>query len=139
MEGGWKVKTNSQRGSVILAIIAIVAMAGIIYVGYKLIQRLQEWHPDGNHGQGTNAEPDITMVNTLSNLTASYGPLRVEIPEFKLTLPVEALEYGWYYTVQTSTNLLDWSGTDLEWEYALELARTNHTEPCRYWRRLLWW
>jgi len=130
---------NHSRGAVLLAIIALVAMAGIVYVGYKLIQSLQHWHPDVNHGQGTNSEPDSATLVTLSNLTASYGPMTVTMPEFNLTLPVESLAYNWYYFVQTSTNLKDWTDVEQDWPEVLESCRTNHDEPMRFWRRQLAW
>ena len=132
------LRSHRQRGNILLAIVALVALAGIVYVGYKLIERLQHWNPDPNHGQGTNAL-DTTMIGTLSNLTASYGPLHVALPEFNLTLPAEAMAQPWFTVTQTSSNMVDWEDADLDWEEVLELCRTNHTEPMRFWRRQLMW
>jgi len=128
---------NRERGNLLLAIVALFAAVAVIIIGYRLIQRLQQMPFDPHHGQGTNAEPDITMLNTLSNLTAQYGPLHVEMPEFRLTLPAEALAYEWYTVTQTSTNLLDWTDVDLDWDVALEDVRTNHALPCKFYRALL--
>jgi hypothetical protein len=46
------------------------------------------------------------------------------------TLPLTSLTQNWYYAVDTSTNLVDWERTDLDWPVTM----TNMVELRRFWR-----
>lgn len=128
---------NRQRGALLLVLIAIIAIVGICYFGWKIIDRLLTHPFDPNHGQGTNVT-DTAWSGRVQELIDA-GVTEVTPTNLPITVPVQALAYEWHYWVQTSTNLRDWTDTELEWNAALDLAATNHNEPMRFWRRELWW
>lgn len=131
------MKTTRRSGNVLLVIIFLLSVTALVLLAWKLIYTLQRLNPDPNHGQSTNAEPDTSWSGSIASLSSNY-PV-VYVPDFNLTLPVESLAYQWNLSVQTSTNLRDWTDLDVEWDEALEAIRTNHNEPCRFYRRVLWW
>lgn len=133
-------RPNHQRGALLLAVLAIIALVAIVWLGWKIIQKLDKWRPDPNHGQGTNAV-DNSWAPRIAELQASNPgvTLNVSLPEFNLTVPLEALAWQWHETVQTSTNLSNWTDVDMDWSLALDDIQTNHNLPCRYYRRILWW
>lgn len=132
------MKTNRQSGNVLLAIMAILALLLIVYLGWKIIQKISEW-PIGNPDKYTNVV-DSAWAPRVAELEQTYPGQSVTLPELNnITVPISALAYQWHYCVQTSTNLQDWTVTTLYWDEARELVRTNHTEPCRFYRRILWW
>ena len=91
-----------------------------------------DWHPDPHHGQGTNALADLAWIQ---DLEASNGPVTVQVGDWLTGIPAEALVSDWYYSVEVSTNLVDWVETPLEWE-----AITNDpAQPAIFYRKLLWW
>ena len=123
-----------------LALLALIALIAIVVIGYKIIHKLNRWPFDPNHGQGTNAQDNV-WAPLIPSLKAQADYVTITVPDgvTNLTVPVEALQWNWYYVVQTSSNLADWTPTDLAWPEALDQIRTNHNEPCRYYRRLLLW
>ena len=128
-----KIRLQSrQSGNLLLVIIALICLAGILYLGYKIITKLMDWHPDPHHGQGTNAVVDLAWIQ---DLEASNGPVTVKVGGWPTGIPAEALASDWYYSVEVSTNLVDWEETPLEWE-----AITNDpAQPAIFYRKLLWW
>jgi hypothetical protein len=122
------MKTQRNSGSVLLAIICIVAMAAIIYVGYKFISKLMSHPFDPTHGVGTNVV-DVASAEFAQFMADNPGAT-VSVMGTCATLPLTSLTQNWYYAVDTSTNLLDWERTDLDWPVTM----TNTVEPRRFWR-----
>jgi heme/copper-type cytochrome/quinol oxidase subunit 2 len=131
------MKTTRQSANVMLAIIAIIAIIGIIWIGWKIIQKVSQW-PLSNPDRYTNVLYSA-WAPKIAELEQMYPGQSVTLPELNLTVPLEALAWEWHYCVQTSSNLVDWTTTDLDWDQAKELIRTNHSEPCRFYRRLLYY
>jgi hypothetical protein len=122
------------RGSIWLVLFVFLGMILLALFAWKIIRTLHDWNYDPNHGQDTN------VIETASALRSQYGvSATIIVPEFNLTLPVEALAYDWYEAVQSSTNLRDWVDSPMDWCEALESVRTNHNLPCQFYRRLLIW
>lgn len=131
------MKTLRNSGNVMLALIALLAIVGIVWIGYKIIKKVSQW-PIGNPDRYTNVV-DSAWSGRIAGLEQQYPGQSVTIPDLNISVPMSALAYQWNYCVQTSTNLHDWTTTDLDWDHALELVRTNRGEPCRFYRRILWW
>lgn len=130
-----KIQTKSQAGHILLVLIAGVAVVGIVYIGYHVIKKLDTLTT-------TTQNPQYTNLVEWANERYVPPAVTVTIPEWGVTnlvLPTEAVNQPWFYKIQTSTNLQTWEDTDLEWDQALELSRTNHIESQRFYRRVLCW
>lgn len=131
------MKTNHKpAGHIILVVIAGVALLGVVWLGHKVITKLKDAPMSTTHNQDTNLVEWGRSPFVLSNMAT----VQVTLPEWGVTnlmLPVEALTMVWYYRVDTSTNLIKWDETDLDWGTALELVRTNRNEAQRFFRRVL--
>ena len=131
-----KIRTaSSQSGNLLLVIIALICLAGILYIGYKIVSRLSRWQIDPHHGQGTNALVDPSVLERIRQLEATNRPAQTSLPDFNLTMPATAMAYDWHYAVETSTNLTDWSSTPLEWEQ----ITNDLTQPLIFYRTVIWW
>lgn len=139
-------RPNRSSGHLILVFVLFVAIVAILWIGSKIIDRLQRHPPDPWHGQDTN---DITQLDPI--FTPIMASLREQLPSNPVVsvaltqigttveLPLEALAYQWHYRILTSTNMKDWSPTELNWGEDSAMMQTNHNEPARfYWRQLIY-
>ena len=126
--------------SVLLACIAILAIAGTVYVAYKIISSVSKMHVDPTHGQGTN-DMDMFWANIVTREQAEHPGEHgtVTIPTLGITVDMSAMTNQWYQTIQTSTDLFDWYDVDVDWDQAKAMIQTNHNEPMRFFRRVVWW
>lgn len=132
------MKTNHQSGHIILVVIAGVALVGIVWLGHRVITKLKDAPLSTTNNQDTN----LVEWGRSPFVQSNVATVSVTMPEWGVTnlaLPVEALTQNWYFRIQTSSNLIKWEDTDLEWIEALESVRTNRHEVQRFFRRVLVW
>lgn len=127
-----KINPRLNSGHILLVLIAGVAVVGIVYLGYKVINKLESMP----------LNPNSQYTNLVEWASERYVPpaVTVTIPEWGVTnlvLPTEVVNRAWYFRIDSSTNLSDWTEVDMEWDDALWQIKTNQNEPARFYRRSL--